>query len=466
MAEAETEIDAKRRKLDYDLKRFKIERILQEFSDRKSIFLEGHFAEAETENAVVILEKLPFNKENLEELLTKSTLNIQFRNDIYGKYECHVEDPKLNALKVSVIHPATAKHVAKYEASQARIIHETPALYNRFTLPFIESEQFDLTWVYNILNHEKEADTIVYEDLGPDEGFVLLPDYKWNGKQLEDLYLICIVRRRDIKSIRDLTPDHVPMLKRIWSECTEAIKRKYDLDPSRMRAYFHYQPSYYHLHIHFSNVDFQAPGINVEKAHLLQTVIGNIETCPDYYSKATLAFSVKENTSLWKYYKSHGYDSEENGDGVNLGGMLNFFKWMGKAKHEPCGEYWQASYAESAWRMALMALATNPANVDRALLVRVALSSAFTCMGESSTDQTSEWKEKLAEVKSKLKAMLPLEKADKLYGLYEMHVRARRGVKAKNETEFVYRKILEFEEVLLQWEELKVSILTFVKCFH
>lgn len=35
-----------------------------------------------------------------------------------------------------------------------------------------------LDWVYNILDHEKEADRIVYEDTDPDSGFVLLPDFK------------------------------------------------------------------------------------------------------------------------------------------------------------------------------------------------------------------------------------------------------------------------------------------------
>jgi m7GpppX diphosphatase len=39
-------------------------------------------------------------------------------------------------------------------------------------------------WVFNILEKKAEADRIVYEDPDPDVGFVLLPDFKWDQKQV------------------------------------------------------------------------------------------------------------------------------------------------------------------------------------------------------------------------------------------------------------------------------------------
>lgn len=39
-------------------------------------------------------------------------------------------------------------------------------------------------WVYNILEKKAEADRIVYEDPDPEVGFVLLPDFKWDQKQV------------------------------------------------------------------------------------------------------------------------------------------------------------------------------------------------------------------------------------------------------------------------------------------
>lgn len=70
-------------------------------------------------------------------------------------------------------------------------------------------------WVYNILNKETEADRIVFEDTCPDSGFILLPDMKWDRKDMDALYLQALVHRRDILSLRDLDLSHLPLLKNI-----------------------------------------------------------------------------------------------------------------------------------------------------------------------------------------------------------------------------------------------------------
>jgi len=41
--------------------------------------------------------------------------------------------------------------------------------------------------VYNVLEHKKEADKIVYEDKDSKTGFMILPDMKWDGKTLSAL---------------------------------------------------------------------------------------------------------------------------------------------------------------------------------------------------------------------------------------------------------------------------------------
>jgi m7GpppX diphosphatase len=71
-----------------------------------------------------------------------------------------------------------------------------------------------LKWVYNILDHTAEAERIVFEDPDPKTGFTLVPDFKWKG-DVENLYLLAIVRNRDIKSLRDLKSEHIPLLENI-----------------------------------------------------------------------------------------------------------------------------------------------------------------------------------------------------------------------------------------------------------
>lgn len=73
-------------------------------------------------------------------------------------------------------------------------------------------------WVYNILEGKTEQDRIIYDNKSESEGFVLLPDLKWDGLTKETLYLLAIVRQRGIKSLRDLDETHLPLLKRIRVE--------------------------------------------------------------------------------------------------------------------------------------------------------------------------------------------------------------------------------------------------------
>lgn len=444
-----------------DFGNFSVTRVLNENSEKKTIFVEGRFAN-DPSPAVVVMEKMPFTQDLLPQLFSSSSQLVkEFKNDIYGKYEC-LPDPKVNSLKVNVIHPATDKHIEKYLSSPLHIVNETAAYYQTITLPFIQSEKFTLDWVYNILAHRKEAERIVYEDPDPETGFILLPDFKWSCKQIDDLYLIAIVHAKNIKSLRDLNQRHLPLLKKLWNKGTKAIEAKYGVHHSQIRAYIHYQPSYYHLHVHFTHLMYNAPGINAEKSHLLPTIIRNIERQPDFYSTALLPFTVKEGDNLYKAYERAGYDFGSKTNAVNgvsknadqqMEKLLEFFAVLGKAKHEPCGEHWNASYGESAWRMAVMAMCLTP-ELNRKRVLKIALTSAFTCMGKEA-DERSEWEQKLSEVKECLCRLLPLRKASEMYELYCAHVYARRGLKPKSGEDRAYRKLLELEEALLHWEELQ-----------
>lgn len=156
--------------------------------------------------------------------------------------------------------------------------------------------------MYNILDHKKETERIAFEDPCQENGFILLPDLKWDGKTSETLYLLALTHTRDIKSLRDLTASHLPLLKNIRDKSVDVIQQKYGVKRSQLRIYIHYQPSFYHLHVHFTYLKHEAPGIFCEKSHLLDTVINNIELMPDYYQRATLSFVVKETDDLFEQF--------------------------------------------------------------------------------------------------------------------------------------------------------------------
>lgn len=93
----------------------------------------------------------------------------------------------------------------------------------------------------------------------------MLPDLKWDGKTLETFYAIAIVHQLNIKSLRSLTSDHLPLLKNIQQKGFATIREKYNLDETQLRVYIHYQPSFYHLHVHFTFLKHEAPGIHCER---------------------------------------------------------------------------------------------------------------------------------------------------------------------------------------------------------
>ena len=76
------------------------------------------------------------------------------------------------------------------------------------------------------MDKKAEEERIVFEDNSPTTGFILLPDMKWDQRQMENLYLIAICHQRGIKSLRDLTATHLPLLKNILAKGTVSSLQK------------------------------------------------------------------------------------------------------------------------------------------------------------------------------------------------------------------------------------------------
>ncbi|XP_074891029.1 m7GpppX diphosphatase [Buteo buteo] len=292
----------------FPLAELRLRRVLRESARDKAVFLHGEVTSPSGEgtDAVVILEKTPFQEEKVSDLLKKHTkLDLQMRNDIYSTY--HLYPPaELSEIKTTVVYPATEKHLQKYLRQEVHLIRETWEDYKNITLPFIQSQSFSIQWVYNILEKKAEADRIIHENPDPCNGFVLVPDFKWNQNQLDDLYLIALIHRREVKSLRDLTAEHIPLLRNILQEGKEAVVKHFSVPGSQLRIYLHYQPSYYHLHVHFTALGYDAPGSSVERAHLLADVIDNLTMDSLYYQKRALTFALRADELLFKKFQEAG----------------------------------------------------------------------------------------------------------------------------------------------------------------
>uniref|UniRef100_A0A8C3MCG9 m7GpppX diphosphatase n=2 Tax=Geospiza parvula TaxID=87175 RepID=A0A8C3MCG9_GEOPR len=292
----------------FTLSDLRVRRVLRESARDKIVFLHAERIglSGEGTDAVVILEKTPFQEEKIPDLLKKPMhAELQMHNDIYCTFYLS-PPPELSEIKATVVYPATEKHIQKYLRQEVHLIRETWEDYKNITLPFIQSQSFSIQWVYNILEKKAEADRIVHENPDPSNGFVLVPDLKWNQNQLDDLYLIALVHRREIKSLRDLTAEHLPLLRNVLQEGKEAIVKRFGVPGSQLRIYLHYQPSYYHLHVHFTALGYDAPGSSVERAHLLVDVIDNLAMDSMYYQKRALTFPLRADEPLFKKFQEAG----------------------------------------------------------------------------------------------------------------------------------------------------------------
>lgn len=260
------------------------------------------------EDAIVSIEKtsFPYSEStpppNLGDLLLDSELINQ--NDVYywslALLSQNLKDSA--AGKINLVYPATQKHILKYLVQQHHMIRETPLMYETKVAPFIETQKGDrIQWVYNIIFKDKEAETFVHNDTDPQNGFVLLPDMKWDQQSMSSLYLVAIVRRTDISSMRDLDGSHVEYLEALLAKIKDATCKNYPVKDDELRIFVHYQPSYYHFHIHVVNIAHSGlgGGIIAGKAFLLEDIIDHLKMDPAYYKKKTLTYNLGELHPLW-----------------------------------------------------------------------------------------------------------------------------------------------------------------------
>ena len=197
------------------------------------------------------------------------------------------------------------------------IVRETPELYSSITQPYIQSILKDtksIQWLYNILDGYEEQERILYRDTDDNTGFVLSIDSKWknhpnckdvprnkwyNHESVNTLYCLAIVNRKDLHTIRDINANHLAMLKNIATVAPQIIEEIYGVHKTEIRIFIHYQPQFYHLHIHFTRFTNNM-GCQVEHAHLLDDIIQNVEMDTNYYKKRAIIYALYENNQLYK----------------------------------------------------------------------------------------------------------------------------------------------------------------------
>lgn len=61
---------------------------------------------------------------------------------------------------------------------------------------------------------------------------------------MTSLYLLVLSQTREIRSLRDLRPSHLPLLRKIRADSERAAVAKFGIAEGELRMFIHYQPTY------------------------------------------------------------------------------------------------------------------------------------------------------------------------------------------------------------------------------
>lgn len=191
------------------------------------------------------------------------------------------------------------------------MVTETPEIYSKYIRPFMKLKRDEgrLNWVFNIIEGRTEQEDVILRDSGQgteaDDGFLMLPDLNWDRKTTTSLHLLGLVERRDIWSLRDLKKKHIEWLKHMREKMLDATVGIYkEVERDQLKLYVHYQPTYYHFHIHIVHAQLEAGSTQATgKAFGLENIISQLETMaggPESgMEDVSLTYYVGEASELW-----------------------------------------------------------------------------------------------------------------------------------------------------------------------
>jgi m7GpppX diphosphatase len=200
----------------------------------------------------------------------RSTLILQ--NDIYEKYAASAE------ISGELI---VCRDKTKMANRAKKLERET---YSEYMQTIERRDPTKDAWIYNIIDGLAEQDAILHRDAL----CVVIINYTWDATNADELHFLCLPTDKSLRSMRSLTAEHIPLLEHMKRETIRVIRDTYQIDEQHLKMFFHYDPSTYHLHIHFVNIVNSQTRSSVEYSHELHNVMFNLSICSDYYKRAVL----------------------------------------------------------------------------------------------------------------------------------------------------------------------------------
>ncbi len=173
-------------------------------------------------------------------------------------------------------------------------------------------------YIYDIFRGIKEKDFIMCVT----KEFIILPSAAKPFDDLDKNHFNLLVYPFDkkLRSIRDLTAKHIPLLKRMIEKVYEVLDYylgKDNYEKKNITMEFHYSPSSYHLHLH-NQLNKESKPNKRHLYHNVYDVIKNLKSDSDYYKKPIKirVKNIKEWKEMIKKYSIKKGEKFESASGV------------------------------------------------------------------------------------------------------------------------------------------------------
>lgn len=279
------------------LKSFIFDKILFVNNDKYTTTLYGTI---DDKSVIVVLQKLSWNDSTRESFFQNMLSNdIKISNGKWLNMLCTFKDDIIS----NIICPASEEDIIKYSPEEKVSVSETIEYYNNYTSPYIKESILinkpDLSWINRILIGESEQDRILYNDVD----FIFMKGFKWLFDIRSEFSGLVIVRNTELYSLRDIKGEHIKLLENIKMIIIRTLYQKNNLSFDKLRIFVHYQPTFYHFHIHV-NIITNSQGWETGRCHMLDNIISNLKINPNYYQLCTLNFETSSNSLFSKYMEN------------------------------------------------------------------------------------------------------------------------------------------------------------------
>ena len=224
------------------------------------------------------IENNKFYKFLPNHITTLNNVNMEekiFDNDIFEKYKCTLQ------LQGELIICNQANIIADNINNKYKIIKETYEEYQKY-ISIMNPEKDK--WIYNIIDGLDEQESILFKD----NVCIIIPSYTWINKNIQHLHILCLPLDKTLRCLRSLEGKHIELLKYMKNKTIKIIKEIYDIDETQLKIFLHYEPSTYHLHIHFINTEHKMCDSSIEYCHDLDNIIYNLSIKSNYYQEIIL----------------------------------------------------------------------------------------------------------------------------------------------------------------------------------